>query len=864
MRPASKFLPVVVAIGLAAVVALAQPPAQPRDGGPKSSSGASPDKAAPDKAAVDVLVARMLAFDKNKDGKLTRDEIADPRMQRAFDRADADHDGVVTKDELTAWATKEAAQDGGRDGQGMGPPDGGPGGPGPGGFGGPGGTGRRRGPGGRGFGGFGARTKPGQLMSPTLIDTLKLTDEQKKQAAELQKHVDEQLGTILTAKQKQRLKDLQSGGGGPGGFGPGGPGGPGGFGQGGFGPGRRGRGGSGGPPDGGPGNGGPPGDGPPDRSRGGQAGSGGQDSARDRGPGGPPPDGAGPPNGDRPNGDGRGPGGFGGAGGPGGGFGRGGGPRGFGGGGGPGGFGGGGGGPLGQIFSSTVVDELNLRSAQKKQLGTLQKEVDGKLALLLTDHQKQQFKELSQRNGGRRGGPGFGGPMDGPSGGPRGGGDGPPERGPGQPAVGARDTQGVGSPPAGEHLVSIGRADVQPSGTLENWPQWRGPDYDGISHETNLPTTWSESSNVVWRLEMPGMGGSTPAVWDKHIFLTSQDGDNLVVVAASTDGKLLWKRPIGANRPIRGDEGNGASPSPSTDGKHVFVFVGSGQLACFDFDGKEIWKFNAQDRYGRFQTQHGMHTTPLLYQDRLYMQLIHSGGAWVIALDPASGKEIWKVARKSDGYAENEHSYASPCLWHRGADAYLITHGNDYAIAHRLTDGSEIWRVGELNPKDNYRPDLRFVASPVASAALIVVPTAKSGVVVGVRPDAAGIITPGNSGELWRIDRNSPDVPSPLIVNGLVYLCRETGVLMCVDGKNGKVLYSQRTHTERHRASPVYADGKIYLTARDGTVTVIKPGPTYTVLATNRLEDHFTASPAISHGRLYFRGFDTLYAIGAK
>ncbi len=464
MRLASKFLPVAVAIGLAAVVALAQPPAEPRDGGPKSAPGAAPDK-----AAVDALVARMLVFDKNKDGKLTRDEISDPRMLRAFDRADANHDGVVTKDELTAWATKEAAQDGGREGQGMGPPDGGPGGPGPGGFGGPGGPGRRRGPGGRGFGGFGTRTKPGQVLSPGLMDTLKLTDEQKKQAAELQKHVDEQLGTILTAKQKQRLKDLQSGGGGPGGFG--GPGGPGGFGPGGpggFGPGRRGRGGSGGPPNGGPGNGGPPGDGPPDRSRGGQAGPGGQDSARDRGPGGPPPDGGGPPNGDRPSGerrdpDGppgdrtdrsrdRGPGGFGG---PGGGFGRGGGPGGF----------GGGGGPLGQIFSPTVVDELNLRSAQKKQLGTLQKEVDGKIALLLTDHQKQQFKEMSQRTGGRRGGPGFGGPMDGPPGrGPAG--DGPPERGPGQPAVGARDTNGAGGPPAGEHVASIGRADVAALGHL--------------------------------------------------------------------------------------------------------------------------------------------------------------------------------------------------------------------------------------------------------------------------------------------------------------------------------------------------------------------------------------------------------------
>lgn len=170
--------------------------------------------------------------------------------------------------------------------------------------------------------------------------------------------------------------------------------------------------------------------------------------------------------------------------------------------------------------------------------------------------------------------------------------------------------------------------------------------------------------------------------------------------------------------------------------------------------------------------------------------------------------------------------------------------------------------MGDLNPKENYRPDLRFVASPVATADLIVVPTAKSGAVVGVRPDASGVVTPGTTGEVWRMERNSPDVPSPLVVNGLVYLCRETGVLMCLDAKTGKQLYSQRTHTERHRASPVYGDGKVYLTARDGVVTVIKVGPTYNVLATNHLEDHFTASPAISNGRIYLRGFDALYAIG--
>ena len=220
----------------------------------------------------------------------------------------------------------------------------------------------------------------------------------------------------------------------------------------------------------------------------------------------------------------------------------------------------------------------------------------------------------------------------------------------------------------------------------------------------------------------------------------------------NTDGKELWKTKLasGRQRFMRG-EGNNASPSPCTDGKHVWVYVGTGDLGCYDFDGKEVWKFNVQDRYGKFRIQHGMHTTPLLDGDRLYMQLIHSNGQLRLALDKATGKEIWKVMRKSDGRAENEHSYASPVIWRKGKDAYLITHGNDYAIAHRLEDGSEIWRVGGLNPKDHYRGDLRFVASPVATPDLIVIPSAKDHGVVGLKPDAEGLVMPGSKYEQWRL-----------------------------------------------------------------------------------------------------------------
>jgi outer membrane protein assembly factor BamB len=397
----------------------------------------------------------------------------------------------------------------------------------------------------------------------------------------------------------------------------------------------------------------------------------------------------------------------------------------------------------------------------------------------------------------------------------------------------------------------------------ENWPQWRGPAGDGISTETKLPAEWSATKNVAWTLPLPGMSGATPAVWKDRIFLTSEDGNDIVLLCVSSKGKELWKRKLGTGkrRYMRG-EGNNSSASPCTDGKHVYAFTGTGDLACFDFTGKEVWHFNVQDRYGRFRIQHGMHVTPLLHGDRLYLSLLHSNGWWVIALNKADGKEVWKVKRKSDARAECEQAYASPVLWHKGKDEYLVVHGNDYATAHRLKDGSEIWRLGDLNDKENYHFTLRFVATPVATADLIVVPTAKGGPVVGVKPTAKGLIKSGGDAEQWRLARGTPDVPSPLVQGGLVYLCGERGILTCLDAKTGKPQYKpQRLHPARYRASPVYADGKVYLTARDGTVTVIKAGPKFEVLATNKLNDDLTASPAISGGRIYLRGWKALYAI---
>ena len=403
------------------------------------------------------------------------------------------------------------------------------------------------------------------------------------------------------------------------------------------------------------------------------------------------------------------------------------------------------------------------------------------------------------------------------------------------------------------------------SARADNWPQWRGASHDGVSKETGLPVKWGETENVVWKLPLPGMGGATPIVWNDRVFVTSEDGGAIVLLCVGTDGKPRWKKPFGKATPrARTDEGNGASATPCTDGKHVWAFAGSGELACFDLDGKEVWKFNLQDRYGRFRNAFGIHSTPILHKDRLYLQLIHDGAAVVVALEKGSGKEVWKAERESDGVAENKHSYASPCLWQKGDDAYLIAHGNDYATAHRLEDGKEIWRVTELNPKARYRNDLRFVATPVATPDLIVVPSAKNHGIVAVKPDATGVLAPGSKGELWRKNSGTPDVPCPLVHDGLVYICRENqGILTVLDAKTGEQVYSERIYADRYRASPVYADGKVYLTSRRGVVTVVKAGRKFEKLAENRMSDQISASPAVANGRIYLRGFDTLYCIGS-
>jgi outer membrane protein assembly factor BamB len=398
-----------------------------------------------------------------------------------------------------------------------------------------------------------------------------------------------------------------------------------------------------------------------------------------------------------------------------------------------------------------------------------------------------------------------------------------------------------------------------------DWPQWRGPKNDGHSPETGLPTEWGADKNIVWKLPMPGIGASTPAVWGDKIFVTSVDGESVVAICVGTDGKEQWKRKLsdtGAKRYKNpsGADVSDASSSCSTDGRHVWAFSGNGTLACFTMDGSPVWTTDVS-KYGKIEIAFGPHWTPSLYKGKLYLQVLHRKTQKLVAFDALTGKEVWAVDRPGAGKGESVDVYASSFVWEGSGEALLISHGNDFCTGHKLTDGSEVWRVQDLNPSASRA--WRFVSNPLVTPDLIVVPSCKNGPTVGLNPAGAkGDINPDNKAEFWRL-KTTPDVVSPIRVGDAIYLCGH-GPITAHDAKTGKQLFSGNLTKGFHWANMVAADGKIYATSQEGETDILQAGNEFKKVATNKLPDKFFGSPALSNGRVYLRGYTHLWAIGGK
>jgi outer membrane protein assembly factor BamB len=395
----------------------------------------------------------------------------------------------------------------------------------------------------------------------------------------------------------------------------------------------------------------------------------------------------------------------------------------------------------------------------------------------------------------------------------------------------------------------------------ENWPQWRGPTLNGVSIEKNLPIHWSNEENILWKLSLPERSGATPIIWGKTIFLSIAEGDVLSLWAVNRkDGSVLWKRSLG-NGNIRMNKQNMSSPSPVTDGVNVYVMTGTGILKGFDFTGKELWARDIQEDYGKFGLNWGYASSPLLFDDSLFIQVLHGmkthDPSYLLRINKKSGKTVWRVERPTPAIKESPDSYTTPTVLHHSGQAEIIVTGGDCMTGHDPATGKELWRANGFNPDND--PFHRIIASPVVADGVIYAPT-KVRPLMAFRSGGRGDIS--QSHLLWSF-QNGPDVPSPVSDGIYFFSVNDKGIAWCLDAKTGTEIWGpQRLKPAIYSASPVLADGKIYVVNEEGLTTVLKAGPTFELLAENPLNDYTLSSPAISDGHIYIRTARYLYCIG--
>lgn len=412
----------------------------------------------------------------------------------------------------------------------------------------------------------------------------------------------------------------------------------------------------------------------------------------------------------------------------------------------------------------------------------------------------------------------------------------------------------------------------------ENWPQWRGPDSNGVSSEKGLPAEWTPEKGVLWKAEIPGRGHSSPVVWGDRIFLTtSVEGDKIpgaeapkhvlegevfkhpdalggdrshqlfVLAVDARSGGILWRRKVYEGRVFddRHKKNTYATPTPVTDGKRVYVSFESQGIYAFSLDGKPLWK----TRPGEIATiGMGAGSSPVLVRGVLVclFDQEEGQGSFIMGVSAATGKTLWRTPRKQPA------NWSTPiAVRSDGRDLVLVT-GANRVIAYDPVNGKEAWTAPGVEGN--------AVPSPVSGLGMVFpsagYPTKRA---YGLRLDGAG------DRVAWRYEKGTAYVPSPILYGDYLYLMTDRGLLTCLEARTGKVVYEGKRVPKpaTFSASPVACDGKILLTSEEGETFVIRAGAEHEVIQTNGVGEPVHASPAISNGRIYIRGARHLFAIGS-
>lgn len=438
----------------------------------------------------------------------------------------------------------------------------------------------------------------------------------------------------------------------------------------------------------------------------------------------------------------------------------------------------------------------------------------------------------------------------------------------------------------------------EPNDFEKNWPQWRGPLANGVAPYGNPPVEWSEDKNVKWKIEISGKGHATPIVWGNQIFILTaietdkkgeaksesemgtrperqrrgQDAQGSrrgrrgprgikptsiqrfeVIALNRSDGRVLWRHTAREALPHEGTHGTStwASNSPATDGKHLYASFGSYGLYCYDLNGKLKWEKDFGDM--RTRNAFGEGSSPVINDDKVVVNWDHEGQSFIVVVDKNNGNEIWRADR------DERTSWSTPLVVEHNGKMQVITSATNHVRSYDLTTGELLWESTGMTSN--------VIPTPVTANGIVYVMSGFRGnALQAIRLSAAKGAIAGSAALIWTLDRDTPYTPSPLLYdNNLYFLKRNDGILASYNAKTGEEFFGRQRleGIEGVYASPVGASGRVYIVGRNGAAYVIKHGKQFEVLSTNKLDDGFSASPAVVDSDLYLRGHKYLYCISS-
>lgn len=425
-------------------------------------------------------------------------------------------------------------------------------------------------------------------------------------------------------------------------------------------------------------------------------------------------------------------------------------------------------------------------------------------------------------------------------------------------------------------IVVVGAAADGPDG----WPRWRGPFDNGMARG-DAPLHWSDTEHIAWKAQVPGRGHSSPVVWGDRIFVTTavptgkapaalenpapavrrggfgssgpQAEQTLMVLCFDRKtGKLLWEKTARVATPHQAHHpqyGSFASNSPITDGKHVIAFFGSRGVYCYTLDGQLVWErdFGVQLQ---MLLGFGEGAWPALDGNILVLVFDHERDSFLVALDKNTGRELWRTPRQGNS------NWSGPVILSHNGRKQVIVSATKKVCAYDLETGKQLWQLAGLGQNT--------IPAPVAADGLVFVMSGyRNPNLMAIRLGREGDLT-GTDAVVWQNQRGNSYTPSPVLYEGKLYVLTDTGLLSCYDAKTGNPYYQQQRLPKPYnfKASPVGANGKLYLSSEEGDVIVVRMGEKFEVLGTNTLADQlFIATPAIIDGEIYLRGQNTLFCV---